>query len=206
MDIALLLPALLFGIVGLALVGVAAWVLWGALFGNSRSWGERARFKRREDLLKRVDVAIGAKDFPGALKLIEGSLFFDHIKSDVSLIEKILGHHMGVLGRLLAVGEELDLSLSNVAVIEDLMQARCELMRSYAEAASARDALRRNRKKVVPRWALDEYDRKMVEIAERLTINLRSLNSQVAAALGVLKTPAARHDSQADGEGGVTIH
>jgi hypothetical protein len=209
MDFSLLFPSLVFAVLGSFILFLLLWSLWNAFFGNAEIWGERARFKRRQETLKKADAAIRAGDFPAALRLIENSYFFDHVKTDLNLIERVLGHHIGALGRLVSIAEEQDRSLANLAVIEDLVHARGDLMRSYAEASTTRSSLEQNRKKPVPRWALDEYEKKMVEIVERLVVNRRSLASQFASAVTELRKPPGKSsfDSR-DGEEqeDVTIH
>ncbi len=195
-DIALLFPALIFTVLGAALLYTFVRSLWIAIFGNTRGLGERARFKRREQNLKRADTAIRQGEFLAALKLIEAAFFFDHIRKDQALIDQVVGHHIGVLGRLIAISEEEGHPITGLAVIEDLVHSRGELMRAYMEATSTRDSLGKNRKKAVPRWALDEYDKKMSEILERLSVNKRSLASQFQVVISDLRKPLSAVRSQ----------
>jgi hypothetical protein len=202
MDLSLVVPAILFLALGAFIVGILIWVLFTALAGNTRGWGELARFRRREQELKSADRMLETKDWSTALGTLEAAFFFDQIRTNEQLIEKALGHNLSVLTRILSVAEGLDRSVANAAILEDLVESRCDLMRAFFEAANAREALKKSRKRQVPRWAFEEYDKKLLEIADRLTTNRKTLESQIKVAFVAL-----RSQSRAVNDGSeITIH
>jgi hypothetical protein len=202
MDLSLVVPAIVFLALGASIVGYLIWVLFTALAGNTRGWGETARFRRKEQDLKNADKLLELKDWSSALAALEGAFFFDQVRTNEQLIEKSLGHNLSVLTRLLSVAEGLDRSVSNAAILEDLVESRCDLMRAFFEAANARETLKKSRKRQVPRWAFEEYDKKLLEIADRLTTNRKTLESQIKITFVALRT-----QSRAVNDGSeITIH
>jgi hypothetical protein len=205
-----LLPALLFLIAGGALVYFMGRSLLVAVLGNTRGVGERNRFKRREERLKLADVSIRKGEYLAALSHLEAAIFFDHVQSDLGLIDKVVGHHIGILGRLITISEEEGCSVSSLAVIEDLIHSRGDLMRAFFDAHRTKESLTKNRKKSVPRWAVEEYSKKMIEILERLATNRRSLSSQFDIAIKELRSPLSREHvpgkSRDGGQEDITIH
>jgi len=202
MDLGIILPVILFLLVGGSIVGYLIWVLFSALAGNTRGWGEMSRFKRRELELKNADRLLEVKELSSALKTLESAFFFDQVRTNEQLIEKALGHNLSVLSRLMSIAEGLERSISNAAILEDLVESRCDLMRAFFEAASSREALKRSRKRQVPRWAVEEYEKKLFEIADRLATNRKTLESQIKMAFAAL-----REKSRVVNDGSeITIH
>lgn len=205
-----LIPASLFLVAGGGLIYFMGRSLLVAVLGNTRGVGERNRFKRKEERLKLADVSIRKGEYLSALSHLEAAFFFDHVQSDLGLIDKVVGHHIGILGRLITISEEEGCSVSGLAVIEDLVHSRGDLMRAFFDAYRTKESLSKNRKKPVPRWAVEEYSKKMVEILERLATNKRSLSSQFDVAIKELRSPLSRgHAPESSREGSqedITIH
>lgn len=190
---------LLFGAIGLALICILAKILFHALVGDTRGWMEKFRFRQKQKLLKHFDE-LSARGASGrAFEALRGGFFLDHVYLDADLIDRISGHHAGVLSRISVLAEQNSRSLPNFAVLEDLLQSRCELMRLYVETVTSKRLMSRNPKKQIPRWALDEYRRKLDDIVDRLKTNRHSIESQIKELFSALKDSTT-------GESGVTYH
>lgn len=195
---ALPIVAIVLGLLGLAMI---AWLLASMvlpLLRDSRAFAERVRFRQKERILDSVDAMIEKNLFADALKHLVVAFFYESIRADKELIEKVHNHHVGILSRIVLVAEKLSRHVENLAVIEDLVLSRSELLRSLYETRQNRAALSARRTRETPQWALDEYSRKIDEIIDRLKTNQRSLESQMVLAVSEAK-PA-----QADQE--ITFH
>ena len=188
-DYTTLIIALLLSFIGILAI---AWLM-GAMFlpllKDTRGFTERVRFRQREKTLEAVDALIEKNDFTEAFKLLLLSFFFDAVRADKELIEKIHNHHVGILSRIVLVAEKLSRHVENLAIIEDLVLSRSELLRSLFEVRQSRTTLSSRRSKETPQWALDEYTKKIDELLDRLKTNQRSLESQMALAISETKSP-----------------
>lgn len=187
MDYTALVCAILFGLVG---IGVTIYLL--ALFadaavGDARGFSERLRFKQREKHLKTADELIEKGAFLPAFEALRRAFYFEQLRLERELVDKINNHHISILSRVVIVSEKLSRHIPNLAIIEDLLMTRGELMRSFFEARSSREALLKKRSREVPGWALDEYASKLHELKDKLTTNRRSLESQLDKVLDSLK-------------------
>ena len=181
MNYFVLFEALFFGIVSLAVIFYIAKVFIEALAGNTTGWTERMRFKRKERLLPALDALIEKENWGAALDLIRNSFHFDCIAADPDLIDKVNSHHLGVLSRMVIVAEQKAKHLPNLAIIEDLLISRSDLMRGYIDVLKSKNSLKKRQKKT-PSWAVDEYDKRLDDFIDKLRTNRRSLESQLEKA------------------------
>jgi len=157
-------------------------ILLQAIFGDLRGFAEKIKLKRKEKIIKEVDIFIEKGILDTAFSRLRSCFFFDLATLDPNFIEKVNNHHMGILSRIVVIAEKRAKRLSNIAIIEDLLLSRCEMMRSRLEAFTSRQNLLKKREKPVPEWAVGEYLRKLDEIKDRLITNQKSLESQLAQA------------------------
>ena len=160
------------------LISIVA-LFYNAIAGEPRAMSERLKFKRREKMVLEADLLIQHDDWQSALKRIRSSFYFEPVRYDEDLVDKISNHHQGLLSRLLIISEKRSRSIANIAIVEDLFLSRCEMMRAWLEALSSYKTLLKKRAGRVPGWALDEYKTKISEIEDRLNVNQKSLNSQL---------------------------
>lgn len=197
-SLSILIPAVFFGLIALLMLCYLLVIAFRSCFGDSRSWTEQFRFRQREKVLKIIEGCIERKALAEALKLSWGAFFLDHIKHDSQLVEKVSTHNLSVISKIINISDILGRQLPNLAIIEDLLQTRSELLRAFVETQQTLRALFRSKKKQTPSWALDEYKKKLEELYDRLKTNRRSLESQIKEALGSLQ--------EAQGQSEITYH
>ncbi len=168
------------------IIGYLLFLILRPLIGDPRGLAEKFRIRNREALAKEADLMIEKSDWKEALRLIRNSFYFDNIKSDSALVEKISQHHMGLLSRLMIISDKQGRNLENLAIIEGLLMSRCEIMRAWFEAFSSHRKLVAKHSKKIPSWALDEYRNKIKELEDKLSVNQRSLKSQMDSAYKIL--------------------
>lgn len=191
--------AFIFSAFGLAIVAWTVLVLWSAIVGDTRGWTEKLRFKNKVRLIKSADDMLAGGVTDKAFGLLRDGFFLESVQNDADLIDRIRGHHSGIVSRLMVIAEQRAASIPNLAVVEDLLQSRCELMRLHLETLQGRRQLSRARKREMPQWAKEEYRRKLDDILDRLKTNRRSIESQLSETFSFLKRLG---DEQAD----ITIH
>ena len=178
----LVLPFIL-TVTGTALGAFILYVLFGTLFRDGLSWRDRIKLKRKQSALTRFDLLLQAGEFEQACNALEAAFFLDHVKSGQKFIELIGQHHFSVLGKILGMAEKFSAHLDNLAILEDLLHARTQLMKSYVEKIGAKEALRQKDRD----WAMNEYATQLADIADRLITNRRSIESQIAKLMLALR-------------------
>jgi hypothetical protein len=148
--------------------------------------------------VEEVDGLIATANWPAASKLLRKGFLLDPGHWDTDLIERVSNHNLGILSRMLIISEKQGRSLSNLAVIEDLIISRRETLRSYLEAFNTKEALLKKRRRETPAWALQEYKNKISELLDKLLTNQRSIESQAEKAFLAL----ARQQEQSE----ITYH
>lgn len=176
-----LLPALMLGALGLVLISGILAVLLRASVGDWRALWEGGRIKRRERILLQCDEALAKGDFDAIRRDLRQAFFFDIVSSSSAIVERLNHHHFAVLGRIVAVAEKRAGHLSNLAVVEDLLQTRSFLLRTHLEAFQSIRQIRRKSRfgKKTPEWAMQEFEKKLIETLDRLKTNRQSLITQL---------------------------
>lgn len=149
-----------------------------------RLWsaGERRKLHAKERLLAQADELIAREQWPETFSTLRAAFFLEPIKRDISLVERMVSHHLNVLGRIVEFTGRHSSRISNLPVVEDLLLNRAQLLRSHFEVRhSKRSVHKRTREKgrEAPEWVEAEYRRKLREIDERIAVNRRSLESQL---------------------------
>jgi len=175
--------AALLGGAGLALVFLLLRVIFGSIFGGGLSFVDKYRIRQKENLLVRADVYLKASDLESSLGFLKNSFFLDLIKNDIKLIDRAHNHNLSVLGKLIGVADRYSTHLANLPLLEDLLISRAQMMKSLIEKKAARNTLKRKRAeraRKAPLWAIPEFDAQIAEIREKLSVNKRSVDSQIA--------------------------
>ena len=174
--------ALLLGVVGVLIAGAFFKLVFGALVGNPKHLLDLLTLSRRTQLLSELDKEFKQGHFSRALEILESSFFFDPRLGDPAIIEKIATHHLEVLNRIVAFSDRHGFHLGPLPSLEELLNNRLELFRARYEVTQTIANLRR--KKLVsghrtPNWALQEFNKKLSDINERLATNKQAVHVTV---------------------------
>ncbi|MBX7138038.1 MAG: hypothetical protein K1X83_08650 [Oligoflexia bacterium] len=182
--------ASLLGGLGLALIVVLLRVFFGGMLDGRGDWIQKIKIKKKEGLLERSEAYLKAGDFETVSSFFKSAFYLEQIKSDPRLVERAHNHNLSILGKILAMADRYALHLDNLAIVEDLLGNRSQLMRTFLEKKSARDVLKRKRAgkgKQPPEWALTEFNAQLDELRDRIAVNRRSLESQLEKLLLSIK-------------------
>lgn len=192
MDLLTLLPVLLIAVLALLVVVYLSWSILGPIFELNLGSAERRRLRIKQNQLLKVDEALNAQNYELALQLLNQSFCFDTISHDAGLIRIISGHNLSLLGKLLVIADAKARQLDNVGVVEELLNSRGALLQTLLEVkqsyVSARVERRSKGAGALPKWARDEYDRKIADIVGRLETNKQSLLSELHTCNNILSS------------------
>lgn len=180
-----------FGITGILLCAIILRVFYEALVGPQKGWAERWKLRQREKQLSLVDAMIESGDIASSFKQLRQVLFFEIIRHDNDLVERVSALHFAVLNKLLALSHLKNKQIPELVVLEDLFSSRTSLLRSWIEAVTTRNSLMRKRNNKMPEWAFDEYQRRLSDFSDQLTTNRKSIESQLEKVFTSLKSPAS---------------
>ena len=184
MGTASLISALLLGLVGLMAILFCLKLLFSGLLGPGGGLVQRARIRYREKLVEDADRLIGLGDLEAAGLLLRKAFYPEGAGSDLQLIERLSNLNLSILGRIVAIAEKRAQHIENLAIVEDLILSRAQLMRAVIEkktllqgarsAAAEHDPAARK-----PEWVKLQFARLYAEVKDRLDTNQRSLESQL---------------------------
>lgn len=188
-----LILAACFGITGMLLCAIILRVFYEALIGPQKGWTERWKLRQREKQLHIIDGILESGDISLSLKQLRQIIFFDLIKHDPDLVERVSALHFGVLNKLMALSHLRDQHVPELVVLEDLFSSRTLLLRTWGETIATRNSLMRKRNNKMPGWAFDEYQKKLAEFTDQLDTNRKSIESQLDKVFNTLssQSPAA---------------
>ena len=147
-----------------------------------RNINSQRQIRSQEKLLLEADHHIKGGVLFRALPLLRRAFILEAINSDLASIELVSNHHQAILERLLDLSQHYDRPLQGLPVLEDLLLARAQLLRTGLELKEARETLRsriREKGRSTPAWATSDFDQKMDDVSDRLDTNKRSLNGQI---------------------------
>lgn len=186
MNFGILLPSIIFGLIGLGIIFYILKVVIGALVGNPLSWLEKQRFSKRLALLTQGDQFLKSGNADSAILAWQEALFLDHIKHHNSLVDTVGNHNLTVLGRIVSLSEKRNSHLASLPLVEGLFTSRLELNRSYFEVLDTLKKLRSrqndSKKKgasPTPDWALMEFSKKLTEVRSKIDANNQALKTQL---------------------------
>ncbi len=145
---------------------------------RSRSKSELAK---KLDMIQRFDTLLENGAPLDAIPHLSSILFLDIPRSaeNLSGIREI---NQAFLARALALSEKLGAHIPNIEVVETLIVERGELTQLLFKAKYSYETIlekRENDGKSLPRWSLNEFERKEGEIESSLSINLKNLKSEI---------------------------
>src|SRR5262249_34517292 len=136
---------------------------------STKGLGDKLALKRKDSLLAQADALIKAGSFHEATAALRKTFILDHIKSSPVMVDASVNLHLSVLSRLIMIAERKGAHLENLAVVEDLVQGRGQLLHSYLDTVRDRGALKQKRSKSgkgVADWALSEYEKKLADLED----------------------------------------
>jgi len=184
MELSTLIPALLFGLLGLILIIHSIRLILRSAFGgwDTSSWLRSRKMSRKEAALKEADFYLDKGDYLPSLKHLRQAFVLEEGSFSMREIEQIANHNLSILGRVISISEKSGSRLLNLPAVEGLLIARHQLMRSVLEIEESRYSLRlrqKEKKKSVPRWAFAEFSRKLRDIKGDLIENRKNLEPEL---------------------------
>lgn len=174
MNLTLIMPAIIFGLLGLAIILYIIRIFLSAFLGNPLEWLERNKLRRREGLLASGDAFMQNNSFSEALATWRSALFLDCLKHQSSMIDAAHNLNLNVLARLVSYAEKRTLRIENLVETEELLRERSELMKALFDADAALSKLR-SKKSGSPDWALQEFSKKRGQIRQKINANRAAL-------------------------------
>ena len=185
MNILALIPGMLLGLTALIIIIYCAWLLLRnvpALKLRGR-WEERILNQRKQILLKARALLKEAR-YQDCYPLLYQSFVLEHVKSAESMADRVLEHHLAVLNAIIGFSEKYPVSLSNLPVIEELLQVRAALCKAFLESLAAVKKLGSKsadelRSGPPPKWAINAFVEKTEELQTKIETNRKSLESEI---------------------------
>lgn len=177
-----LLPPIFLSGIGTFFIVLIGRAILSALPFSMRGLPERLKLRRRQSMLTQAERAIERDDIAAACSSLRGAFYLDTVRAAPELLDRISNHHHAVLARLVLIAEKSGGLLSNLPVVEDLLIRRGDLLKELDEGRRSRAGLARRRGergRSSPGWALDEYDRRIETLQEKLATNRQSLERQL---------------------------
>lgn len=160
--------------------------LWISVAGRAQS----GRIRKAAQKMESIDALIQEKNYRQALTQLEQAVVFDtpgSVPSAIALKE----HYQNILSRCMLIAEEQSGHISNIAIIEQLIFERGELVQLFAKAAESFQRLSNKRGgsgKSLPSWTTAEYQERIKTIQEQLSENHKLLFSSLEKMFAELKT------------------
>jgi hypothetical protein len=190
MNIFLIIQAVFFAALGLAIIGFVFKIILSAFVGSPLGWSpwgwlEKTRFAKKVSLLRQANAVENENNLEKILSLLRSALFLDSIKHKASLIHDSTNHNMDILEKLVYLSEKRGTHIANLAVIEDLIATRQELLKVYFDTRQTIANLKKREKnpekassKPKSTWAVTEFAKKSSEIGIKLDENKKMLIDQ----------------------------
>ncbi|MCB0351882.1 MAG: hypothetical protein KDD64_00105 [Bdellovibrionales bacterium] len=171
----------------LALIGafLIFWILKSVLTalpipGLKRGFFERWKLRRSQRVLGEIDKLIDQQEYARAIQLFPSCLYLDLVRSDSDLIGRVGAHHVAVLNKTILLSDLMERPLSDLAILEDLLNTRIQLLRAWFELRGQRQGASR---KSAPKWAREEFRKKEDEISSKLQLNASTVLTQFERSL-----------------------
>ena len=180
------IPAILFLLLGIIILGFAFKVLATALFGpiSFTAAKDGLTFGRRRRALAKAAALVEAGTTP-PLSVI-GALRSSFVVESGALAEEAIAkthqHHQEFMGVLIDYAGQRNVRISNLAVIEELFSNRTKLLSELQEVREARREVKKKQKgkgRETPEWADSAFDKKIALLDERLAVNAKSLEREL---------------------------
>ncbi len=198
MGLSTLIPAIIFGLVGVFIIVYTIKLFLSAIIGNPWNWLEQQKILKKERLLNEGDSFFQNEDNEKAISSWKGAFYLDRINSQVSNIDKSHNLNINLLGRLLSLSENKSAHIINLPVLEELFAERSELLHLHFETSATLKKLRLKKKgstsKKSPDWALQEFSKKHAEVKQQINENRDSLEAELKKLFDSLTQLSAAQD------------
>ncbi len=184
MHLGTLLPAIIFGLIGLFVIIYILSKLLGTLLGEVRLRGalERLRFRRKKQLLQQAKEKLRKGEYHSSLPVLRDAFCLRHVKCDAKMIEAVHDHHFSILQALLSASRSDPSRLSNLPAVEELLINRTAAMKAFVETMIAAKALSgrpKSGRQRPPEWAVAEFRRKLRELQTKIDGNQAELRKEL---------------------------
>ena len=172
------IPAVILGAVSVWLILFLLSGVFASLFSGMSGVTERMKFKSKLQLLKEADKRLQENPSPEIIKLLKDSFHLAHVKKDTSVLNQLLNHHLSILNRVLSIGEISGIRYERIGVLENLLEERSALLKSFLDYEESKEALQRKRKEKgsdTPDWALSEYKSQLEKLRVSISDNRASI-------------------------------
>lgn len=182
-----LITAVILGAIAAAILIVGLWVVIGAFWSDLPGVFAKFVLKRRERVLEQADALIESRQIEPAIRVLRKNFCLDHITSNYAAVDQAVNLNLSILSRLIALSEQAGTHLENLAIVEDLIHTRGQLLKLHIDAIKTRKKKRGG----VPEWAASELSRKIEEILDTIMTNRHTLQSQINILFEAVKTSSA---------------
>lgn len=202
MGLSTIIPSIIFGLAGLFIIGYSIKLFLSAIVGNPWNWLEQQKVLRKERLLNEGDLHFQKNSYDKALTYWKSAFYLDRLNYLPSLVDKVHNLNLNILGRLVNFSEKKSAHIINLAVVEELIATRSELLHMFFETSATLKKLRLRKKeasaKNSPDWALQEFSKKHSEIKQKIDSNRSALETEIKKLFDSL--------SQISNTPGITYH
>jgi hypothetical protein len=185
MNLSALLPGLLLGFVALFIIFYCLWLFFLSL--SVTEWGagrEKKKLTQKMERLAKARELLQSGNYRECHPLLKQAFMLDALSGPSDVAERVLEHHLAVLGVLLSLSEKHPVPLSNLPGIEELLQTRASMSKAELDLAATIKKLKtrgeeRLSGKGAPGWALKEFSKKRRELQQKLEVNRKSLQLEI---------------------------
>jgi len=182
----ILIPALVLASIAVAILLWVATTIYKAVPFRPNQMGEKWKLAKRQKAFEAAEASLqkgSAGQIPQeALPLFLESFCIETTFEEMEVIGALHQHHQALVGRLIELCSHNSQDLQALEVVEDLLVDRDGLLREYADTKRARSDVTRKQKekgRSPPDWALSEFNKKILDLDDRLKTNAKSLQSKL---------------------------
>lgn len=185
MTTGLIVPALFFAAIAIVIIGYVLRLVIAPFAGNPLAWLEYARFKKCKGISNRADMLYKEQKIEQALALYHSAFYLDPIFHEMALVERTNSHNLDLLTKVVSIAQNSTEQLASLPAVENLLATRADLLLSFREVQETISKLKKRRPnekgKGPPNWATAEFQKKRIEIKEKIEGNRKSLRTQLQA-------------------------
>ena len=151
------------------------------LFGKHQLPGVGIAFRKSVSSLKNADRFLNIREHDKAIAELKKAFIFLN-PHDIQQISQIREHHQNILTRIILLGDDGNCHFENISQLERLLLERTELQQLLLKADTAFGEIRARRTdggKSLPKWGKQEFQVKIRQIEEQLTINRSELEKEI---------------------------
>lgn len=199
MNLGSLIPALVFGILALAIILYSLKNLFSPFFPKIKNfnfsfkpleWKELSLYKKRVKTLYTFDAYVVANKQGEALSALSSSFILDHIRGSKALLERVRIHNLEALNRLITLAKKSRSTIKNIAVIEELLDNRNKLLYSYFDSKTLRDNIKRKAGQASAQNS-KEFNKQLESLRSEIFNNKNALRAELQKAFSELNEPSS---------------